>query len=87
MSNVHESTTYVPLDCPVCQYMMRDSRDVSQYYISKCCVDCWIGFLEPLRLRNKDNEYLPNSAELKAYRKKIAQNVQNGEEGVELKRD
>ena len=79
MSNAHSSSTYVPIDCPVCLYMMRDARDISQYYISKCCVDCWIGFLEPLRLRNKDPEYLPNSAELKAYRKKIAQNEQHGE--------
>jgi len=51
--------------------MMRDAGDVSQYHISQCCVECWIGFLEPLRLLKGDAGYLPNSTELNAYRDKI----------------
>lgn len=62
---------HVPIDCPVCQHMMRDTRDASRYQTSGCCVDCWIGFLEPLRKLNVDDTYLPNSTEIKSYRKKI----------------
>ena len=73
MSGVPNSKdNFVPIDCPVCTFMMRDIGDVSQYYISKCCVDCWIGFLEPLRLLKDDEGYLPNDGEIKAYREKIA---------------
>lgn len=73
MLDVHNSNTYVPLDCPVCELMMRDSNDISRYYASGCCQDCWIGFLEPLVLLNKDEGYLPNSTEIQAYRKKLAE--------------
>lgn len=63
-------STHVPLDCPVCEFMIRDSRDVSRYYLSGCCVDCWIGFLEPLRKLKRDEGYLPNSNEIETYRAK-----------------
>ena len=71
MSDVVDVTHHVPIDCPVCELMMRDARDVAQFYASGCCIDCWIGFLEPLRLRIGDTTYLPNSAEVQAYREKI----------------
>lgn len=71
MSGVHKDDDLVPIDCPVCLKMMRDAGDVSQYHISQCCVECWIGFLEPLRLLKGDAGYLPNSTELNAYRDKI----------------
>lgn len=71
MSNVSKNdSTYVPIDCPVCELMMRDNKDVSRYYLSKCCVDCWISFLEPLRKLNRDEGYLPSSSEIKTYRAK-----------------
>ena len=72
MSNALNDVNYVPLDCPVCERMIRDVNDISRYYVSKCCQDCWIGFLEPLVLLSEDTGYLPNSTELQAYREKIA---------------
>ena len=80
MSNASNDHSYVPLDCPVCQLMMRDSADVSRYYVSKCCVDCWIGFLEPLRKLNRDEEYLPTGSEIESYRKRLALIKNHGEE-------
>ncbi len=71
MLYTHEDSQYAPLDCPVCLLMLRDTSDLARYHSSKCCIDCWVGFLEPLRKLNSDDQYLPNSAELKAYRKKI----------------
>ena len=64
-------TSYVPLDCPVCENMMRDVADSAQYHIAGCCVDCWIGFLEPLRIQTRDDGYLPSIAEIASYREKI----------------
>lgn len=83
MSDVHNDSSYVPLDCPICGYMMRDANDISRYHKSKCCHDCWIGFLEPLILLNKDAGYLPNSTELQAYRDKIAKMNNLEKESVE----
>ena len=87
MSDAPKSSTFVPIDCPVCFMMMRDAGDVAQYHLSKCCVDCWIGFLEPLRLLKRDEGYLPNSTELKAYREKIAAINNLEKESVEPKRN
>lgn len=66
-----EKESYVPLDCPMCELIMRDISDCARYQVSGCCVECWIGFLEPLRKQTCDDEYLPNVAELENYRKKI----------------
>ena len=71
MSDTHESNSYVPLDCPMCKYMMLDIGDCFQYHTTGCCVECWIGFLEPLRKQTQDDGYLPSIAELEDYRKKI----------------
>ncbi len=72
MSDMREQEeSYVPLDCPICESMMRDATDCAQYHMTKCCVDCWIGFLEPLRKQTRDEGYLPSIAELARYREKI----------------
>jgi hypothetical protein len=71
MLDVHNISCHVPIDCPICQFMMRDSRDSTQHQLTNCCTDCWIGFLEPLRKLNVDDTYLPNSTEIKIYREKI----------------
>lgn len=71
MSNTPSDSSYVPLDCPMCNLMIRDTRDCSQYFITGCCIDCWITFLEPLRNLNRDEGYLPTRVELEDYRKKI----------------
>jgi len=63
--------TFVPLDCPMCDCMMRDIADCSQYQITGCCTECWVGFLEPIRKQTQDDGYLPSIAELEDYRKKI----------------
>lgn len=71
MYDAPNNSCHVPIDCPICEFMIRDARDASRYQTSGCCIDCWIGFLEPLRKLNVDNAYLPNSTEIKSYRKKI----------------
>ena len=76
MSDTHNNTARVPVDCPTCELMLRDSNDLAQYHTSQCCVDCWIGFLEPLRKLNEDDQYLPNSVEINAYRSRIV-NIAN----------
>ena len=63
--------SFVPIDCPVCGLMMRDMRDCVQYFLSECCVECWVGFLEPLRKIKKDERYLPSKKEIQTYRKKL----------------
>ena len=67
-----KETFFVPLDCPVCFYMIRDMQDSIQYLECGCCVDCWISFLEPLRKMRGNEEYLPTEKEILAYRKKIS---------------
>jgi len=77
MLSVSKDEEYVPIDCPICELMIRDSRDSSRYYASGCCVECWIGFLEPLRKLNLDEGYLPTRGELEAYRKKVGSTITN----------
>ena len=73
MSDMHKKPdSYVPLDCPYCQYMMRDLNDCLQYQVTQCCVECWIGFLEPLRNIKQDAGYLPSIAEINKYRERIS---------------
>ena len=84
---MHKEAGFVPLDCPICELMLRDVTDVAQYCTSGCCVDCWIGFLEPLRLLKRDEQYLPNSTELNAYRDKLASINNLERESVEPKRN
>jgi hypothetical protein len=80
MSGVSDkSKTFVPIDCPICEFMIRDSRDVSSYYNNKCCVDCWIGFLEPIRKLKRDEEYLPTGSEIKSYRNRVSSLTKLGE--------
>lgn len=72
MSDMHEhSSSHVPIDCPYCELMMRDLGDCIQYQTKGCCVECWLGFLEPLRKISGDDGYLPSVAEIKSYREKI----------------
>ena len=69
MSDQHSK--FVPLDCPVCGLMFRDLTDSLQYLESKCCVECWVGFVEPLQKLKKDDEYFPKRQEINAWKKKI----------------
>lgn len=78
MSGVHD-VSYVPIDCPICNLMIRDTNDVTRYHSSKCCVDCWIGFLEPLRKLNRDEGYLPTGSEIESYRNRVAALTKLGE--------
>ena len=63
---------FVPLDCPVCDLMMRDMRDSVQYLESKCCVECWVSFVEPARKLNKDEQYFPSDEDILQYREKLS---------------
>jgi len=61
----------VPLDCPLCRKMFRDLQDSLQYLESGCCTDCWLGFVEPLKKINKDEEYFPTRQEINQWKKKL----------------
>jgi hypothetical protein len=63
---------FVPLDCVICGFLFRDFQDCMQYLETKCCVACWISFLEPLRKLNKNEEYEPNPEEIKTWREKVS---------------
>lgn len=71
-STIQEREFFVPLDCPVCDLMMRDMRDSVQYLESKCCVQCWISFVEPARKLKKDEDYLPSQEDILGYREKLS---------------
>ena len=62
---------FVPLDCPICCFLFRDFQDCVQYLETKCCTECWICFLEPLRKLNEDEEYEPISEEIQKWREKV----------------
>jgi hypothetical protein len=71
---VHASANahFVPLDCPLCGFLFRDFQDCLQYLEKRCCVECWISFLEPLRKLNKDEEYEPILKEINKWREKVS---------------
>ena len=73
-------TTFVPLDYPICGLMMRDAQDAARYHSAKCCVDCWVVFVEPLRKLKRDEEYLPTDSEIESYRSKTTSHTETGEE-------
>ena len=72
-STIQEHDFFVPLDCPVCGLMMRDMRDSVQYLESKCCVECWVSFVEPERKIRKDKQYLPSAEDILKYREKLSE--------------
>jgi len=69
---IQEHDFFVPLDCPVCNLMIRDMRDSVQYLESKCCVECWVSFVEPERKLRNDEQYLPSAEDILTYREKLS---------------
>ena len=65
------SSQFVPLDCPLCGFLFRDFQDCIQYLETRCCVECWISFLEPLRKLNKNEKYEPALEEVSAWQSKL----------------
>ena len=63
---------FVPLDCPLCSWMLRDLPDCIQYLETRCCAECWVSFLEPLRKLRKDEDYIPTEEEMKEWNQKLA---------------
>lgn len=72
-SHIQEHDFFVPLDCPLCSLMMRDMRDSTQYLETKCCVQCWISLVEPLRKLHKDKSYFPTDEDISSHKEKLAQ--------------
>ena len=66
------TSQFIPLDCPICGFLFRDFQDCMQYLENKCCVECWISFLEPLRKLSKNEKYEPNSKEISKWREKVS---------------
>ena len=69
---VSDSAHFVPLDCPLCSFLLRDFQDCMQYLETECCTECWVGFLEPLRKLNENEEYVPISKEIATWREKVS---------------
>ena len=71
---MQDNDFFVPLDCPICQMIMRDMRDSVQYLESKCCIQCWISLVEPLRKLKKNESFFPTEEDISGYREKLVQN-------------
>jgi hypothetical protein len=54
--------------------IMRDMRDSVQYLESKCCIQCWISLVEPLRKLKKNESFSPTEEDISSYREKLVQN-------------
>jgi hypothetical protein len=37
----------VPLECPICNFLMKDSQDVLSFRNSGCCGECELRWVEP----------------------------------------
>lgn len=72
-SHMQNHDFFVPLDCPICDLMMRDMKDSVQYLEAKCCVQCWISFMEPLKKFKGDDDYFPTEEDISSYKEKLAQ--------------
>ena len=64
---------FVPLDCPICELMMRDMKDSVQYLETSCCVECWISFVEPSRKLREDESFSPSEEDISRYREKLVE--------------
>jgi len=64
---------FVPLDCPICELMMRDMKDSVQYLETNCCVECWISLVEPLRKLKEDKDFSPSEEHISRYREKLVE--------------
>jgi len=62
---------YIPLDCPICTFMLRDETDGDSLLQNGCCVECWSSFLGPLRALEQDTAYLPSETILSMWREKV----------------
>ena len=40
INETSESQSFVPLDCPVCGFALRDRKDVLSYKAWQCCSEC-----------------------------------------------
>ena len=63
----------VPLDCPICKFMLRGLEDAESYIANGCCVDCFESFVGPARAIREDATYLPSGESLKKWREKVKQ--------------
>jgi hypothetical protein len=72
IANNDSLPSFVPLDCPLCGFLFRDFQDCMQYLEAKCCTECWISFLEPIKKLNGDDDYEPSSSEIAGWREKVS---------------
>lgn len=70
-SHIQDHDFFVPLDCPICGLMMRDMNDSVQYLEAKCCVQCWISLVEPLKKLHVDENYYPTEEDISGYKEKL----------------
>jgi hypothetical protein len=72
-SHIQDHDFFVPLDCPICKLMMRDMNDSVQYLETKCCIQCWISLVEPLRKLHMNEDYCATEKDISGYREKLAE--------------
>lgn len=54
----------VPLDCPVCKFLLRDHGDVLEFQRNQCCLDCAVIWAHPNIVRWAEG-WRPPASELK----------------------
>jgi len=47
-----ESKPEIPLECPICNYVMRDDHDAYHYTVYKACTDCCM-YGDRLKIKKK----------------------------------
>ena len=60
---------HVPLECPICKFLMRDYTDVIAYQKWECCDDCYIAWAE-INQDKWQEGWRPSEEEIEHVRKK-----------------
>jgi hypothetical protein len=61
-----DSTSPSPIECPVCDFLMRDLRDFISYDKYECCQDCAYKWAEPYR-KKWQNGWRPDAVEIEEF--------------------
>ena len=66
-----EGYTSVPLECPLCNFLLRDQDDCMSYRKYSCCSDCSLQWAQP-NLRKWNRGWRPEEEEIKKLKLKKA---------------
>jgi hypothetical protein len=65
-----DQTDKVPLDCPVCNFSIRDQSDIMSYIDYSCCSECQASWAEPNSSQWKDG-WRPSEDKIAKYRENL----------------